>query len=290
MATPASPMSSVDFSTSDNFDELDVTVDPGCSEGDGDSLAELAAGVVWTNFPLQFDDLRIVLTGDFEGYETFYTYDELYELFGPRPAGFDERSIGDDFARSGLIAAIVVGVGLLVFVAVAVVAIILIVRARKRRGPTLPPPWPPRSGASQWPPGPPPQQVPYQPQPHPYQPAPPQAGPGTWAQPGPVPPQPEPPSPAEPSGWGAPPPPGSDCGFAALVAPLKAGRFRPSQGRYRDRTAQVAPSADASGSAWASPGPTASPLTCSIGSSSGLGPSPSWLRISASRAWASLLT
>ena len=113
---------SVDFSTSDGFDELDVAVDPGFLEGDGDSLAELAAGVVWTNFPLQFDDLRIVLTGDFEGYETFYTYDELYELFGPRPAGFDERSIGDDFARSGLIVAVVVGVGLLVFVAVAVLA------------------------------------------------------------------------------------------------------------------------------------------------------------------------
>ena len=168
---------SVDFSSSDGFDELEVTVDPGGLEGDGDSLAELTAGVAWTNFPLQFDDLRIVLTGDFEGYETFYTYDELYELFGPRPAGFDERSIGDDFARSGLIAAVVIGVGLLVFVAVTVVAVILIVRARKRRGTTLPPPWPPRSGSSQWPPGPPPQ-VPHEPQPQPQP-------PGTWGAPPP---------------------------------------------------------------------------------------------------------
>ena len=225
----------VDFSSSDNFDELDITVDPVSLEGDGDSLAELAAGVVWTNFPLQFDDLRIVLTGDFEGYETFYTYDELYELFGPRPAGFDERSIGDDFARSGLIAAIFIGVGMLVFVAVAVVVVILVVRARKRRGPTQPPPWPPRSGASQWPPGPPPQAQPQpqpppgtwaqpqppQPQPPPQpppapgtwaQPQPPQPQPpvpGTWAQPGPVPPQPPQPQPEPPAGpgtWGAPPP------------------------------------------------------------------------------------
>lgn len=193
---------SVDFRTSEGFDELEVTADPGSLEGDGDSLSELVAGVVWTNFPLQFDDARIVLTGDFEGYETFYTYDELYELFGPRPAGFDERSIGDDFARSGLIVAVVVGVGLLVFVAVAVVAIILIVRARKRRGPTLPPPWPPRSGGSQWPPAPPQPQGPAQPQP------PPPAGPGTWAQPGhvPTPPPPQSQPPANPGSWGAPPP------------------------------------------------------------------------------------
>ena len=144
---------SVDFSTSDGFDELDVEVDPGSLEGDGDSLTELAAGVVWTNFPLQFDDLQIVLTGPFGGYETFYTYDELYELFGARPAGFDEKSIGDDIARTGLVAAIVVGVGLLLFVAVAVVVVILIVRAKKRRGTTVRPPWPPQSlPGSQWPP------------------------------------------------------------------------------------------------------------------------------------------
>ncbi len=214
---------SVDFSTSDGFDEVEVTTDPGSLEGDGDSLAELAAGVVWTNFPLQFDDLHIVLTGDFEGYETFYTYDELYELFGSRPAGFDERSIGDDFARSGLIAAVVVGVGLLVFVAVAVVVVILIVRSRKRRGAPVPPPWPPRSGASQWPPGPPPQtsqtQTPPQPQPPPQPPPAPQpspAGPGSWAQPGPSVPQPPsetppvppapPDRPAGPGTWEAPPP------------------------------------------------------------------------------------
>ncbi len=227
---------SVDFSTSDGFDELDVTVDPGFLEGDGDSLAELVAGVVWTNFPLQFDDLRIVLTGDFGDYETYYTYDELYELFGPRPAGFDERSIGDDFARSGLIVAVVVGVGLLVFVAVAVLAVILIVRARKRRGDTQPPSWPPRSGASQWPPGPPPQQVPYQPQPHPYRPPPPPAGPARGRNRAPF-PLSRSPSPRlrllrAPRAGDRRHPPDSDCGLAALVAPLKAA-VRPGQGRYR---------------------------------------------------------
>ena len=53
----------VDFSSSDSFDELDVTTDPASLEGDGDSLAELAAGVVWTNFPLRFDDLEVTMTG-----------------------------------------------------------------------------------------------------------------------------------------------------------------------------------------------------------------------------------
>ena len=125
---------------------------PGASGGRRGLAGRAGRGRGLDELPAAVRRPRIVLTGDFEGYETFYTYDELYELFGPRPAGFDERSIGDDFARSGLIAAVVIGVGLLVFVAVAVVAVILIVRARKRRGTTLPPPWPPRSGSSQWPP------------------------------------------------------------------------------------------------------------------------------------------
>jgi hypothetical protein len=147
----------VDFSTSDGFDALDVTADPGTMEGDRDSLAELAAGVVWTNFPLRFDELDVVLTGRFDGDQTFYTYDELYELFGPRPPGFDDRSIGDDFARTGLVVAAIVGGALLMFVVVAAVTIVLIVRASRRRARAAPPSWPPDAGRamSQWPPGPP---------------------------------------------------------------------------------------------------------------------------------------
>ncbi|MEA2843250.1 MAG: hypothetical protein QOJ69_921 [Actinomycetota bacterium] len=181
---------SVDFNSSDGFDEVHVTADPGYLERDGDSLAETAAGVVWTNFPLQFDDLQVTLTGPLEGFETFFTYDELYELFGPRPAGFDERSIGDDFARTGLVAAIFVGGGLLLFVAVAAVTIVLIVRASRRRKAMPPPSWPPGSptsqwGASEWPPS--------------SQRPPSQWPPPTQSQP---PTQPQPPS---PSGWGRPP-------------------------------------------------------------------------------------
>ncbi len=152
----------VDFDSGSGFDEVRVTTDPGFLEGDAESLAETAAGVVWTNFPLRFDGLEVTITDSFDDYQTFYTYDELYDLFGPRPSGFDERTIGDDYARTGLVVAIVVGGGLLLFVAVAAVAIVLIVRASRRRARAVPPAWPPGSAPPQWPPSgqPPPSQQP----------------------------------------------------------------------------------------------------------------------------------
>jgi hypothetical protein len=133
----------VGFSSAEGFDQVEVTVGPASSEGGPDAQADQAATVVWTTFPLRFDLLRVELLAPYQGAVTTYTYGEMEEIFGPRPPGLDDKELGDDVVRTGVIvAAVLVGGGLL-FVAAATLAIVLGVRASRRRKSVTPPPWPP---------------------------------------------------------------------------------------------------------------------------------------------------
>jgi len=104
------------------------------------SRAELlnAAGIVWRNFDLRFDAVEVQSTNS----DVAFNRSDLQERFGPRPAGFDKRSVGNDLVRTGRTAAIVgavVGGFFLILVVVAVVLIVHFVRKRKRNAPAAGP-------------------------------------------------------------------------------------------------------------------------------------------------------
>ncbi|MEA2972264.1 MAG: hypothetical protein QOG82_722 [Actinomycetota bacterium] len=135
----------VSFSSDEGFDQVEVVVRPPSVENP-DASAEEAARVVWTNFPLRFDLLRVELLGttsDSGTAFTTYTSSEMAEIFGPRDPGLDEKELGDDVVRAGLGVAVVLAVGGLLFTAAIVLAIVFGVRASRRRASATPLPWPP---------------------------------------------------------------------------------------------------------------------------------------------------
>lgn len=134
------------FESAEGFDQIEIAVRPVSTEGDAESEADQAASVVWTTFPLRFDFLQVELLGPFEQYTTTYTYGELAEIFGPRPANLDDKELSDDVVRAGLGIAIVLAVGGIVFLAGVVLAIVMGVRTSRRRQSVTPPPWPPVVG------------------------------------------------------------------------------------------------------------------------------------------------
>jgi len=132
------------FNSAEGFNQIEVTLRPGSTLGGADAAEEVAE-VVWKTFPLGFDVLVIVLRGSLDFYAGAYryTYSEMAELFGPRPAGFDDKELSDDVVRAGLGVVIVLAVGGLLFTAAVVLAIVFGVRASRRRKSLTPPPWPP---------------------------------------------------------------------------------------------------------------------------------------------------
>jgi hypothetical protein len=141
----------VGFDSANGFDRVEVTLRPPSAEGGAEAQAEEAARIMWTSFPLRFDLLRIELLGSFEGPSTTtYTYGEMTEIFGPRPAELDDKELGDDVVRTGVVIAVVLAVGGLLFLGALTLAVVFAVRAGRRRKaatlPPWPPPTPPRSG------------------------------------------------------------------------------------------------------------------------------------------------
>jgi hypothetical protein len=143
------------FDSANGFDQITLTVRPELTgdlpsgsdadiEADADAEAERAARVVWTSFGLRFDLLRVKLLGPHDGYSNTYTYSEMREIFGARPAGMDDKELGDDVVRTGVGIAIVLVVGGLLFTGAVVVAIVFGVRSSRRRKSVTPPPWPPQ--------------------------------------------------------------------------------------------------------------------------------------------------
>jgi hypothetical protein len=145
----------VGFDSANGFDRVDVTLRPPSTEGGAETQAEQAARIMWTTFPLRFDLLRIDLLGSFEGPSTTtYTYGEMVEIFGPRPAELDDKELGDDVVRTGVVIAVVLAVGGLLFLGALTLAVVLVVRAGRRRKAVTPPPWPPPAPGSGNGPGP----------------------------------------------------------------------------------------------------------------------------------------
>jgi len=134
----------VGFSSANGFDQVEITLDPEFAEGDAEEQAEHAAEVVWRVFPLRFDVLRIELLGSSEGEISTFTYSEMAEIFGPRPARLDEKELGDDVVRTGVGIAVVLAIGGFLFLVAVVLAIVLAIRASRRRKLVTPPPWPPQ--------------------------------------------------------------------------------------------------------------------------------------------------
>jgi hypothetical protein len=132
----------VNFSSDNGFDQVEVALRPKSTELPA-ADAEAAAQVVWTTFPLRFDLLRIERLGPGDSQVTTYTYSEMAEIFGARPAGLDDKELGDDVVRAGVGVAIVLAVGGLLFTIAVVLAIVFGVRASRRRKSAVPPPWPP---------------------------------------------------------------------------------------------------------------------------------------------------
>ena len=168
--------------------------------GDPEAAAQAAACIVWTTMPYKIDEIDIVgeLSDRFDR-------NDLLSACGPRPAGYDDQTIGSSFARIGKGVAIGVGVGCLALVVGAIVLVVLLVR-RSRRRRSDPPPPPPGYGG--YPPGAgyPPSGAGYPPPPTPYGQPPawgssPPAGPTAWGAPPPASPPPSP----ETGPWGPPP-------------------------------------------------------------------------------------
>src|SRR4051812_5718246 len=56
-----------------------------------------AAEIVWRTFDYRVDRIQVITTNGSRDYPRFVLEHEL----GPRPAGFDRRTVGSDFARTG---------------------------------------------------------------------------------------------------------------------------------------------------------------------------------------------
>lgn len=144
----------------EGFGNVAVTVEPGTettalvvvadspSGENAESGQDLAAEVVWTEFPRHFERLRVVI----DGQRREYGRDDLERSLGARPDGLDDQGdLTDEWNRVamttlfGVLAAGVVGL-----LAVSVLVIFLVRRNRRQRAirPAWPPPVPhPHSGA-----------------------------------------------------------------------------------------------------------------------------------------------
>ncbi|GAC1539576.1 MAG: hypothetical protein NVS3B12_25840 [Acidimicrobiales bacterium] len=164
---------------------------------------QLAAKAVWEHFAFRFNQVEVDVRGRTP---TAFTRAQLLATLGPRPAGYDHRSVTGSLGR---VVAIVVGVGgVAVLIVVALIAVFVVRRRRHTAVATPPQGWPgygPPGGYGPPPPGygapppgygaPPPA---YGPPPEPRQPGPPPSGPPPSGPPPPDPRQPGPP----PSGPG----------------------------------------------------------------------------------------
>ncbi|GAC1379770.1 MAG: hypothetical protein NVSMB4_08910 [Acidimicrobiales bacterium] len=153
----------------------------------GSTQAEqLAAKAVWEHYAFRFTRVEVILRGRTP---TAFTRAQLLTMLGPRPAGYDRRSVAGSLGR---VVAIVVGVGgVTVLVVVAIIAV-FVVRRRRHKAVAAPPQgWPgygPPGGYGPPPPG-------YGPPPPAFGPPPPGYGP------------PPPGYGSPPAGYGPPPGP-----------------------------------------------------------------------------------
>ena len=185
---------SVNVDSSSGGDTLRIDADPPPGES-VQAAAREAARVVWTMFPRRFESLLLHIGG----VSVRFDRTQLTQMFGPRPAGLDDKALGDDIRRLGVGFLIALAAGLVLCVGLIVVVVLLVRRSSKRKR-AQQPPWGggPGYGYPQPPYGAPPYGAP-----PPYgQQWPPQQQPPQQAPPGWQPPPPQPPPPQSPPGWG----------------------------------------------------------------------------------------
>lgn len=95
---------------------------------DADAARKTAATVVWNELPMKFDVLAIEHQGEVQDVE----YDRLADELGPRPAGLDDKSVGDHVAGAGRVL-IVFGVIALVVLLIVAAPIVVLIRRNPRR-------------------------------------------------------------------------------------------------------------------------------------------------------------
>ena len=91
---------------------------------DADAARKTAATVVWNELPMKFDILTIEYQGEVQDVE----YDQLTDEFGPRPAGLDDKSVGDYVAGAG---SVFIVFGVIAFVVLLIVAVPIVVLIRR---------------------------------------------------------------------------------------------------------------------------------------------------------------
>jgi hypothetical protein len=142
------------------FEKIDISIDDSALEivrveaeqaRSHDNPNDAAAEVVWKEFPFRFDRLDVRVTPEAP---SSYGREELAGLFGERPGGLDDKSLGESLRDTGIVVLIVVGVAFLGFMALVILTIVLVIRSRRKRRAQMPPTqWGP-PGAGQWgPPG-----------------------------------------------------------------------------------------------------------------------------------------
>lgn len=96
---------------------------------DADAARKTAATVVWNELPMRFDILTIEYQGEVRDVE----YDWLADELGPRPAGLDDKSVGDYVAGVGSALTIVGAIAFVVLLIVAAPIVVLIRRNLRKK-------------------------------------------------------------------------------------------------------------------------------------------------------------
>jgi hypothetical protein len=112
----------IDLRTGGGLGVARVGADP------GGPAVETAAGVVWRNLPVRFDQLVVTLGGEV----STFGYEELAGRFGPRDPSLDGKQVDEQVVRSGLKLMLLLSAGAVISVALVVMTGLAVIRATKR--------------------------------------------------------------------------------------------------------------------------------------------------------------
>ncbi len=130
-------------------DTAEVTATSHRTLDDVDAV-DRAAEIVWLEFDRQVDAVEV----DVGAAADAFSRADLERRFGPRPAGLDDESLGDDLRRIGLWVVVALAAGALLCAGLVILVVVLLVRSRRRRGPPPAQPQPYPQGYGQPPPPP----------------------------------------------------------------------------------------------------------------------------------------
>lgn len=96
---------------------------------DADAARKTATTVVWNELPMKFD----VLTIEYQAEVRDVEYERLADELGPRPAGLDDKSVGDYVGGAGSVLIVFGVIALVVFLIVAAPIVVLIRRNLRKK-------------------------------------------------------------------------------------------------------------------------------------------------------------